>query len=109
MTGQRQIQHSSSKKDKKVGPGNYRLVRLIRSLERVLLEHISRHMKEKKVIGSCQCGFTKSKSCLSNLITFYSKMTGFVGEGRVVEVVCLKFSQAFSTISHNVLKSQVKV
>lgn len=30
----------------------------------------SEKMKEKKMIGSSQQGFTKGKSCLSNLITF---------------------------------------
>lgn len=61
---------------------------------------------KKKVTGNCQCGFTKGKSCPNNLIAFFNKMTGFVGERRLVEVVCLKLSQAFSTISHNVLISK---
>lgn len=30
----------------------------------------SENMKEKMMIGSSQHGFTKRKSCLSNLITF---------------------------------------
>ncbi|KAK4831564.1 hypothetical protein QYF61_018324 [Mycteria americana] len=91
-------------KGQKVDPGKYRLVRLVWSLDRVLLEHISGH----KVTGDCQRGFTKGKSCLNNLTAFYNNMTGFVGEGRVVEVVCLKFSQAFNTTfqHHNVLLSK---
>ena len=77
------------KKHQKVDPGNYRLVRLIWALQRILLEHISGHMKEKKVTGNCQCAFTKGKSCLNNLIAAFDKMTGFVGEGRVAEVIYL--------------------
>ena len=94
------------KKGQKVDPGNYRLVRLVWAPEWVLLEHISRHMKDKKVTGNHQCGFTKGKSHLNNLIAFFNKMTGFVGEGRVVKVIYLKFSQAFNTVCHNVLISK---
>ena len=52
----------------------------------VLLEHISGHMKEEKLTGNDQHGSTKGTSCLTSLIVFYDKMTGFVDEGKVVDV-----------------------
>lgn len=45
--------------------------------ENVILESFSKHTKDKKVIGSSQCGFMKGKSCLTNLITVCSETTGF--------------------------------
>jgi len=102
----------SSKKGKKEDPGNYRLVSLTsipgKVMEQLILEVINKQVEEKKVIRSSQHGFTKGKSCLTNLIAFYDDMTGWVDEGRAVDVVYLVFSKAFDTISHNILLEKLR-
>ncbi|GAB0204749.1 mitochondrial enolase superfamily member 1 [Grus japonensis] len=57
---------------------------------------------------SGQHGFTRGKSCLTNLITFYDGMTPWVGEGRAVDIVYPDFSKAFDTISNNTLISKLR-
>lgn len=64
--------------------------------------------KEMKVTGDSLYGFTKDCSYLTNLIAFYHKATGFVGEGRAVDVICLDYSKAFETVSHNILASKLE-
>ncbi|GAB0205546.1 hypothetical protein GRJ2_003020200 [Grus japonensis] len=45
----------------------------------------------------------KGRSCLTNLISFYDKVTCLVDEGNAVDAVCVDFSKAFDTISHSIL------
>ncbi|GAB0205597.1 hypothetical protein GRJ2_003025300 [Grus japonensis] len=69
-------------------------------MEQLILSAITRHVQDKQVIRPSQHGFVKG---LTNLISFYDKVTCLVHEGKTVGVVYLDFSKAFDSVSHSIL------
>ena len=72
-------------------------------MEKIILGTVERRLKNNAIIRHSQHGFTKGKSCLTNLISFYDKVTCFVEEGKAVDVVFLDFVKAFDTVPHSIL------
>ncbi|KAK4832645.1 hypothetical protein QYF61_024673 [Mycteria americana] len=87
--------------------GNYRPVSLTsvpgKITEKIILGTIERHLKNNAIIRHSQQGFTKEKSSLTNMISFYDKVTRLVDEGKAVDVVFLDFSKAFNSVPHGIL------
>ena len=62
-------------------------------MEQTVLGEIRRHVRDKRGIRPSHHGFTKGRSCLTNLISFYDLVTRLVDEGKAVDVVCPAFYQ----------------
>ena len=60
-------------------------------------------LKVNQGIRPSQHGFTNGRSCLTNLISFYDKMTRLVDEGKAVIVISMDFSKAFDTVPYDIL------
>ena len=58
------------------------------------------HLEKLHLLVDSQHGFRRSRSCLSNLLTFLEKVTKALDDGLCVDVMCLDLAKVFDKIPH---------
>jgi hypothetical protein len=100
------------KKGPKSEPGNYRPVSLTsvtcRLMEGILKDQIVKHLERQGLIRAMQHGFMRGRSCTTNLLSFFEKITSELDSGKVIDVIYLDFAKAFDTVPHKRLKKKLK-
>ena len=92
------------KKGSKRDAANYRPISLTshvgKLLERIIRDHILRHLDNKQLIKPSQHGFLPGRSCQSNLLEFLERVTDDTDRGNNTDVAYLDFAKAFDKVPH---------
>ena len=95
------------KKGKRDDPRNYRPISLLpvasKVCEKIVHQLLLEECDELGIIDVTQHGFTKGRSCLTNLLTSRNAWTAAVDKGIPVDVIYIDFSRAFDTVPHSEL------
>lgn len=77
----------------------------VKVMEQILLD-LLRHLENRKVIQDSQRGFTKDKSCLTNLVASCAEWPYY--KGKAMDVICLDLHKVFDMSPHNSFLSKLK-
>ena len=90
------------KKGEKGDPGNYRPVSLTsipcKLLESIIKDSLMAHLTDNSLIKDSQHGFMTGRSCATNLITYFDKVTELLDRGKSADVIYLDFAKAFDKV-----------
>ena len=96
------------KKGSRGETSNYRPVSLTciicKVLERIVKERMVEHLNKNRLINNSQHGFTKGRSCLTNLLDFFEEVYDNIDRNNSVDLVYLDFAKAFDKVPHKRLE-----
>ncbi|KAF7241624.1 Monoacylglycerol lipase ABHD2 [Varanus komodoensis] len=92
--------------------GNYRPVSFTsivgKTMETLIIERDLVMLDREGRVTATQHGFCKNRSCQTNLVEFYDKVSRWLDGGDAVDVVCLDFSKAFDKVPHDILVEKLR-
>jgi len=68
-------------------------------MESIIRDHIAGQLNSA-CLSASQHGFTKGRSCVTNLLTAFELWTKWIDEGFGVDIVYLDYRKAFDSVDH---------
>jgi Reverse transcriptase (RNA-dependent DNA polymerase)/Endonuclease-reverse transcriptase len=100
------------KKGKKSDPANYRPVSLTsiscKILESIIRDDMVDHLVRNGLIEDSQHGFVAGRSCCTNLVEFFDKISELLDQGGKADAIFLDFAKAFDKVPHKRLLEKLK-
>ena len=92
------------KKGQRTQASNYRPVSLTsqtcKVMEKIINKKLQEHITANNLLCQNQHGFTKGRSCLTNLLMALENWTKEIDQGNDVDVIYLDFAKAFDSVPH---------
>ena len=100
------------KKGNRNEPSNYRPVSLTcifgKVMEKLIKDQLLEHIYGNQIMNDSQHGFTKGRSCLTNLLDFFETVYEKLDRDRAVDIIYLDFAKAFDKVPHLRLSSKLE-
>ena len=100
------------KKGTKSNPANYRPVSLTsiccKLMESIIKDKVIDHLDKNNLIKESQHGFTKNKSCATNLLEFLETVYQAVDKGEAVDILYMDFAKAFDKVPYQRLLKKIR-
>jgi len=92
------------KKGDKTDPNNYTPVSLTsvpdKIMESIIKDSITIFLEQNQIISHSQHGYTKDRSCLTNLLESVEQWTQVLDNGYGVDILYLDYRKAFDSVPH---------
>jgi len=100
------------KKGKRTDAENYRPVSLTcvpcKVMESIVRDFLLAFLEGQDILSKFQHGFTKGRSCLTNLLETLETWTRLLDDGYGIDVIYLDYKKAFDTVSHEKLREKLR-
>ena len=77
-------------------------------MESIIQDSVVDHLNNNHLIKSSQHGFTKNKSCATNLLEFLQTVQKNMDEGKAMDIIYMDFAKAFDKVPHQRLLTKLK-
>ena len=92
-------------------PKNYRPIaltsHLIKIFEKVVRNAIVSYLEKYNLFNATQHGFRFGRSCLSQLLDHYDRITKLMEEGHDVDIIYVDFAKAFDKVDINITMNKI--
>ena len=93
-------------------PKNYRPIaltsHLIKIFEKVVRNQLVAYIEKHNLFNITQHGFRFGRSCLSQLLEHYDKITKLMEDGHDVDIIYVDFAKAFDKVDINIAMAKIK-